>query len=517
MGHRRTSLAAADRDVWSEGERNNNLTSLAGTMRQRGMSRKAIEAGLLAENAERCKPPLTDEEVFNIATSVSRYEPGNLPAVRENGQRRYRMQPNWPSPLGPDAFRGVAGEFVQLTAPHTEADPAALLLQTLVAAGNFVGRNAHFRAEADLHYTNLFTVIVGLTSKGRKGTSLGHIKRIMSEVDAHWVQARMMGGLSTGEGLIAELQDEGGEKQKDGQNKQRKSKSGPANGIPLDKRLMVVEPELARVLQVVERPANIISAVLRQSWDDGTLRIMTKKDPARATNAHVSLIAHITKPELRRCMKDTSIANGFANRILWTCARRSQPLPEGGEIDKVNFTGVVQQLRAAAKFASTARELRRDVKASAQWKEVYEQLSEGKPGLLGAATSRAEAQVMRIACVYAVLDCSNLIRVQHLRAALEVWRYCEDSARFIFGESLGDPTADEILRAVQLCRDGMTRDEIREHFSHNKPSAEIDRALSVLQEYGLARLSKEKSGGRGRPSERWHATTGLREKSGKSV
>jgi len=64
----------------ASGERNATLTSLAGSMRRRGMSTDAIEAALLAENAARCSPPLADGEVRGIATSVARYEP---PAVKK--------------------------------------------------------------------------------------------------------------------------------------------------------------------------------------------------------------------------------------------------------------------------------------------------------------------------------------------------------------------------------------------------------------------------------------------------
>jgi hypothetical protein len=78
---RRALVAAAGASV-GEGARNAHLTSLAGSMRKRGMSSNALAAALLAENAERCSPPLADQEVRAIATSVSRYEPelvmGNL-------------------------------------------------------------------------------------------------------------------------------------------------------------------------------------------------------------------------------------------------------------------------------------------------------------------------------------------------------------------------------------------------------------------------------------------------------
>jgi putative DNA primase/helicase len=58
-----------------EGGRNNVLTSFAGTMRRRGMSREAIEAALLVENRLRCEPPLDEEEVRVIAASVGGYTP----------------------------------------------------------------------------------------------------------------------------------------------------------------------------------------------------------------------------------------------------------------------------------------------------------------------------------------------------------------------------------------------------------------------------------------------------------
>jgi putative DNA primase/helicase len=56
-----------------EGCRNATLTSLAGTMRRRRMTEVGIEAALLAENTRRCKPPLPEYEVRNIARSVGHY------------------------------------------------------------------------------------------------------------------------------------------------------------------------------------------------------------------------------------------------------------------------------------------------------------------------------------------------------------------------------------------------------------------------------------------------------------
>ena len=57
------------------GERNDTLVRIAGAMRRRGCTRPAIEAALLAENAQRCSPPLSNNEVLAIAHSVCRYTP----------------------------------------------------------------------------------------------------------------------------------------------------------------------------------------------------------------------------------------------------------------------------------------------------------------------------------------------------------------------------------------------------------------------------------------------------------
>src|SRR5262249_2120710 len=110
---------------------------------------------------------------------------------------------------------------------------------------------------------------------------------------------------------------------------------------------------------------------------------------------------------------------------------------------------LVEQLTTVFTFSRTLSELKRDAHANALWAAVYGPLSEGKPGLLGAIISRAEAQVLRLSVLYAVLDQPKVITVDHLKAALAIWEYCDASARIIFGNRLGDPTADRILEALR--------------------------------------------------------------------
>jgi hypothetical protein len=96
--------------------------------------------------------------------------------------------------------------------------------------------------------------------------------------------------------------------------------------------------------------------------------------------------------------------------------------------------------------------LRFDGGAREKWIAVYDDLSDGHPGLWGAATARAEAHTVRLAMLYALLNYSPAIRVEHLDAALAFWRYASESAHWVFGDSLGDPTADEIWEMAKTNR-----------------------------------------------------------------
>ena len=107
-------------------------------------------------------------------------------AERPARKPRRRTAPSWPSALAQATLRGIFGDIVRLVAPHTEADPVALLLQTLVAFGNIIGRQAYFMVGATRHYMNLFALIVGDTAKSRKGTSLQEIFRYFRPLDETW-------------------------------------------------------------------------------------------------------------------------------------------------------------------------------------------------------------------------------------------------------------------------------------------------------------------------------------------
>src|SRR5205807_2827924 len=103
----------------------------------------------------------------------------------------------WPAPPSQEAFHGLAGQVVAKIAPNTEADPVAILTQLLVCCGALIGRGAHFQIEATLHHPNEFAVLIGDSSRARKGSSFDHVAKLMSEADPSF-PSRLSTGLSSG-------------------------------------------------------------------------------------------------------------------------------------------------------------------------------------------------------------------------------------------------------------------------------------------------------------------------------
>jgi 5S rRNA maturation endonuclease (ribonuclease M5) len=133
-------------------------------------------ASLPAETARDAIAKLIDEAPAAKVTVTS--EPRD-----EAGDDLTSLTVDYPAPPDKAAYYGLAGEIVEKIAPQTEADPVALLVQFLIAFGNVIDRMADSVADGSWHYLNLFCVLVGDTSKGRKGTALQHILRLFANVD----------------------------------------------------------------------------------------------------------------------------------------------------------------------------------------------------------------------------------------------------------------------------------------------------------------------------------------------
>jgi len=193
--------------------------------------------------------------------------------------------------------------------------------------------------------------------------------------------------------------------------------------------------------------------------------------------------------------------NGFANRILWACVKRSKRLAFGGKADDATTQALGARAADIAARARFVGEIGWTSTGRDAWENAYGPLTQDRPGLLGGATSRAEAHALRLAMNFALLDRSREIAQEHVEAALEVWRFSFESAAVLFGRSTGDRHGDKILAALKASPKGLTRTDIyRDVFKNNMDADIIRQTLKRLINAGSVVSIAGTSG-----AERFHA------------
>jgi hypothetical protein len=142
--------------------------------------------------------------------------------------------------------------------------------------------------------------------------------------------------------------------------------------------------------------------------------------------------------------------------------------------------------------------LKRSPEAEALWRDFYKSINDEVDGLFGAATARAQAQVLRLSVTYALLDTIRIINADHLRAALALWQYCEDSAAYIFRHRL-DPLADRLLQALcEAGSEGLDATAQSALFGRNIPAPRLEAVRQSLEARSLIRTIEQPTAGRPR-------------------
>lgn len=387
-----------------------------------------------------------------------------------------------PPELPDAALHGLVGDLVHRIDPHTEADPAAVLITLLTVLGNLIGPGPSVSVGATRHRANLFALVVGATAKARKGTSLAEGTRVGRLLDETWAAECMTSGIASGEGVIALVAD-----------------TVEDDEEPRDRRALIVEEEFARLLNTGRREGSTVSPIIRAAWDGRPLRITTKANSVAASGHLISVVGHITRDELHQRLTDVDVANGLANRFLLVFATRSKLLPSGGNLYDEDLADLIDRADTIVRTARQRGDMRRTPAAAQRWAELYEQMADDDPGgLLGAITARAEPQVLRLSLVYALLDGADAIDVAHLDAASALWSYCRASAAYLFGAALGDPVADRIDAALGDNPGGLDRTALRGLFAGHVRSGQIDAALELLDKHGRITQHTEDTAGRPR-------------------
>lgn len=415
---------------------------------------------------ERLGPPRADEPlpVIEIPAGIAAPPPVDVPG--------------WPDPPAEAAFHGILGEIVEAVAPHTEADPVAILGTLLAATGACFGRWRTLYQGSE-QAANLFIALVGDSSTGRKGTAASIGRDVMGATYPEW-ERLIVTGLGSGEGLVAHL----------------RARTTDADPDKRDHRALVLETEFGRLLTVMGREGSTLSPVIRDAWDGSAIGRFIAREQSLVPWHHVAICAHVTSVELRAKLSNVDAANGFGNRFLWLAVRRTRlvPFPRS---PKEHIGPFIERLHRVIEAAQVPGDLHWSHEAAERWEALYAaSAARRRLGLIGALTARAEAQTARLALTYALLDGAAEVDLPHLAAAEALWNYAERSAIHVFGASSGNRHADQLLALLET---GPVEWTAARNELGIRQSADLQEAVDVLSAAGLVTLRSIPRKGGGRP------------------
>jgi hypothetical protein len=423
-------------------------------------------------------------------------------AAKETEEESYNYQPlpatDFPAPIRNEALIGLAGYVTTQICKGTEIKPEAVLAQFLAVFGNMLGRGM-CKYQAGRHGTLINIAIVGDAARGAKGEAGDEVKRLIQEISRDFRFEKITKGHNSSEAIIAEICDACFGKSTEGEDILKDEE------VP-DKRLVIFEPELSRLLEVSNRGGSTISEFAREFYDlPEVIRASSRKSQLKATNPFISIVGHITPEGLRSSLRTVDAFNGLGSRLTFIASERTGVIPQPERADwstKANQE-TVNRLKAILKHFRPNKacadnkeyEFRFTEEGSEAWDEVYQKLHDdtsGKSGLHSAILARSKPTVLRLSIIYAALDGQTEICKEHIDAAHAVWDYAAASALWAFGHTSGNPNSDKILKYLRRCGpQGSTRTRIQGIvFNGRLPSAELTEALAELKKSGFADFEK---------------------------
>jgi hypothetical protein len=391
---------------------------------------------------------------------------------------------------------GLIGDIATTAAEGREVSPVGVAAAVMTWLGCDYGRDVYLPIGDTRHHGRLNMVHIGRSSRAAKGESLSLLRRIRPEIASNGEQGVSVlghfhdGGLSTREGLVALIHDG---------YTQGKEEVPPVR----DKRLLVVEEELANVLAQGRREGNTLLPALRTAYDGHSLAPATKTNRIAATDPHVCIIGAITPGELVSRLDAREALGGTYNRFLWVWAERTCLVPLPPATDVATVIALAKRCREAIEWArgnyplvADTRQASLSEEARRTWEDAYADLRRPLPGdILAAVGERRATIAMRVALVYALTDRALVIDERHIRAGIEWARYSGESAHYVLaqfrpaedGEAAKKLIAYLAQQSGWVSRSSITRQCYRGHIS----SAELDKVLqSLLDDRRIERREK---------------------------
>lgn len=334
----------------------------------------------------------------------------------------------------PVIFSGPLGEITKTLDPYTEADPVGVHVSLLAAFSAYLGQTTRVQTGKGLSPLSFWTVLVGVTGQGRKGTATSLAQQVVEAAFTAWSTNGVVTGCpATGLGFITELYE--------------RTAEGAATPV------LIIEEEMDAFISNSKKDTRV-GTMLRKAWDGADLNHKTAKDDIHVAKPHVAIVGHVQPKNWGAISGSRDATGGTYNRFLPVAVTRSKTLPVFGAADS---TEVIRDMaRKLRRMASFAREVdvvrvRPDVAEifEARHRPACEGLIHGNEELAQMA-ERAMAYLVRLAALYALTDSRDEIEEVDFDAALAVIRYSVETIVAVLPEAGGDLLTTKIAAAVRL-------------------------------------------------------------------
>jgi Bifunctional DNA primase/polymerase, N-terminal/Protein of unknown function (DUF3987)/Primase C terminal 1 (PriCT-1) len=428
-----------------EGQRNASLTSLAGSMRRRGMSEASIQAALQEENRIRCNPPLSGSEVEAIAKSVARYPaahtrehltPKSL-CGNELGVTCSRDEEEERSPLDcfPVAFpeaawSGLFGHWRDVVAPCTEAPLEFLWSSFLVNVGLMLGRNVWIESPQPL-YPNFYVLLLGQTGDARKSTALWLARQLLKRLDD---DIEIVTGIVSTEGLFECLAKHD------------------------DTRALGYVDELRSLLSVGRRQGtrDLLPKLNSLIYCPDYETIDRRKDPTTIVRPFFSLIAATAQDYVADLITDLELSGGMLNRFLMVAGDEQPPKAIVKAPSEQEWTGIAARVKQVLDRGHEPRRMEWSPEAKDLWTEFYVSWRTVRRGWdikSQSLTARIQEHIQKIAVVYSTLAGEATITAPTLATAITIGEWLEKTILRLF-ENVGlDTFSKAELTVLKIVRD----------------------------------------------------------------
>jgi putative DNA primase/helicase len=424
-----------------------------------------------------------------------------------------------PGPLAPpslsrSAYPELLARVVDAATYASEAHPIAVAANLLALFCSAIGRGPYQRIGDSETHPRPFFLLVGKSGKARKGTAEHTPREVARRADAilrkrYGTNDRLRvhsGGLSSGEGVAFAIRDP-----------REPDENGKGGDLGVsDKRLLVIESEFANLLELIKRPGNVLSSMLRNLWDGRTVEPLTKNNQVTVTLPHVVVLGHITGHELREKSTATDAANGLHNRFIMLHVHRPKLVPHPEPTPSDVLDDLAERLAEAIHFSTNGnphgvnvREVTMTTEARELWSDLYPGITQDRAGLAGSLMARSEVYARMLAMMFALLDMRDQIEPGDLLSAVEWVTYWRRSIEYVFlaGEEQTelDDFTKEVLAQV-VAHPGIKLSALQEVWNR-KRIPQVKAALETLLNLAPPLVDQRIQPGAGRPARLYYPSS----------